>query len=804
MRISLSRATAGGKWHLRPDGMPKVTGSLTYLTDMKQEGMLYGLILRSPHPHAWILSIRTEAAERLPGVHAVITHRDVPGLNLFGIAMPDQPVLCEDRVRYIGDAVAAVAAESEAIAQEAIRLIEVVYEPLPVLASPEQALADHAPKLHPAGNVLHRTNYKKGSVDDAFAQCAVVIEDTYYTPRQMHGYMETEGGLFVPEEGGKLTVYAPTQHGFKDRMQLSRILAIPESDIRVVSSPIGGSFGGKDELNVQPFGALLALKSGKTVKLHYTRWESVRAGLKRHPMAITMRTGADQNGKLIAHQVRIVADTGAYATLGAPVLNFATEHAMGPYRIPHIDIEGTSVYTNNGVSGEFRGFGGNQSVFAMESQMNRLAAALHMDPWDIRQVNLRHRDDLGPLGQRIVETDGAGQVWRAIQSSPIWQRKEQAPAIRNLQESKLSMKPFKFAIPDPSAPLQSEVSAPWIRRGIGAAMTMHGSGLGFGIPDPAGGCISLNAEGKIEAAFGYEEFGQGLLATLEILVMQHFGCTTQDLHLVIGDTAKVPHSGSTTASRATSMMWQSLQKIGPALRLKLLEAASKLTAISIEQLVTGPGGIWLKEELDSVKEDSSSTTATSIFRPVITYLDIAASGIQDLVCNIEFHYPTTPDAIFGGHFLYTYAGVAVEVEVNLLTGRVKVIDQYHAVAAGPVVNPMGYLGQLEGGSSMALGFTLSEDAVMENGHYLTRNLDTYLMPTLLDTPRGFELEAIEDLPEGDIYGPRGVGEVGTVAIAPAVTAAIHAAIGRFATKLPVSPQWIIDDITFMQGGDEYD
>ena len=322
-------------------------------------------------------------------MHAVLTHRDVPGLNRFGIVVPDQPVLCEDRVRYVGDAIAAVAAESAELADYALSLIEVDYEPLPILDSPAAALREDAPLLHPEGNVLHRTQYARGETETAFEQCAHIVEATYRTPRQMHGYMETEGGLFTWETDGRLTVQAATQHGYKDRMQLARILAIPEERIRVISSPIGGSFGGKDELNVQPYGSLLSMQTKRPVKMHHSRRESICAGLKRHPMEVTMRTGIDADGRLLAHSVQIVADTGAYATLGAPVLNFATEHAMGPYRIPNVHVEGVSVFTNNGVSGEFRGFGGNQVIFALESQIDKLAAAAGLSPWELRRRNLR-------------------------------------------------------------------------------------------------------------------------------------------------------------------------------------------------------------------------------------------------------------------------------------------------------------------------------------------------------------------------------------------------------------------------------
>ncbi|CDN45861.1 hypothetical protein BN871_JI_00030 [Paenibacillus sp. P22] len=274
----LDRESSGERWRTRPDGPDKVNGRLTYLTDMKLPDALCGRVLRSAHPHAAIKAISIDKALALPGVHAVLTHKDVPGLNRFGIAFPHQPVFCEDRVRYIGDAVAAVAADSDELAEAALALIEVDYEPLPVLSDPAQALAEEAPRLHEDGNLLHRTEYKTGDAEAAFAGCRHIVENVYSTPRQMHTYMETEGGLFIPEKDGRLTVYSATQHGLMDRMQLARILNWEEERIRVVSSPIGGSFGGKDELNVQPYGCLLALATGRPVRLHNSRMESVRAG----------------------------------------------------------------------------------------------------------------------------------------------------------------------------------------------------------------------------------------------------------------------------------------------------------------------------------------------------------------------------------------------------------------------------------------------------------------------------------------------------------------------------------------------
>lgn len=757
----LNRENSGKRWYQRPDGPDKVAGKLQYLTDLSLPGMLYGRVLRSMYPHARILSLDTSAAEQLEGVHAVLAHCDVPGMNLFGIATPDQPVFCDTVVRYTGDAIAAVAAETPQIAAAALQLIAVEYEELPVMDSPEAALAPDAVLLHPHGNVLHRTEVKRGSAEEAFRTCAYIVEETYCTPRQMHTYMETEGGLFVPEADGRLTVYAATQHGYKDRMQLSRILDMPEESIRVVSSPIGGSFGGKDELNVQPYGSLLALRCKRPVKMHNSRKESVRAGLKRHPMKIEMRTGTDADGRLIAHQVRITADTGAYATLGAPVLNFATEHSMGPYNIPHVDVEGVSVYTNNGVSGEFRGFGGNQAIFAMEGQMDRLAEKLGMDPWEFRRINLRASSDPGPLGQRILQTEGLAQVWEAVEKSELWQRKHS---------------------------LKLQDTPPWIKKGVGAAIAMHGAGLGYGIPDPAGGRLSLTAVGKIEAAFSYEEFGQGLVATLEMMLLDIFACSAADLSIVIGDTDKVPHSGSSTASRSTTMAWMALQRLKAPFISKIKTIASALSGVPEERLVTGSGGVW---EMPAEHGTDGSFNKEPGGNPLVTYAQIAAAADEELIFDTKFDYPTTPDNIVGGHYLYTYAAIITEVEVNMLSGEVKLLDTKHVVAAGPVINPMGYLGQIEGGSVMALGFTLTEDAVMAGGRYLTPNLDTYIIPTICDIHTSLEVEAIQELPEGDPYGPRGIGEVGSVALAPAMAAAIHQATGVWVNRLPINREQLI-------------
>lgn len=735
------------KKRIRPDGKGKVTGKLRYLTDLSFPNMLYGKILRSKYPHARILAIDTERAEKLPGVKAVVTYKDIKGFNGYGIVTPDQPVLCVDKVRYVGDALATVAATSLEIAEHALTLIDVTYKELPLLDDPEKALADDAPLLHPGGNVLHRAAYQKGDVVEGFANCRAIVEETYHVPRQMHAYMETEGGVVVPEKDGKLSIYMGTQHGYKDRFQLARILAMKEEDIRVVSSPMGGSFGGKDELNVQPYGALLAIATGCPVKVHQSRKESVIAGLKRHPMQIKMKTGVDEKGKLVAHQVDILADTGAYSTLGPAILDFAVEHAIGPYRVPHIETKGLSVFTNNGVSGEFRGFGGNQITFALEGQLDRLAEKAGLDPLEIRRRNIREKADPGPMGHRIVTNNGMADTLRSIEQHVAVKRASEPPFPNNK----------------------------WKVIGMGTALAMHGGGLGYGRLDPAGGRMRLTKQGKIEVAFGFEEAGQGILSVIETIVTEGLGCDVSDLKVLIGDTTLVPSSGSTTASRGTSMVWHSLRRMKPIFEDKILRLVSERKQISMEQLRLGSGGVYDGNE-----------------KCVLTYQEVfALTATDDFVVTTNFDFPTTPDAVDGGHFLYTFGAVFAQVEIDLLTGKVKIIDLDQAIAAGPVVSQMGYLGQIEGGGVMALGYTLMEDAIIDKGYYVTKNLDSYLIPSIEDVPFSMKTTAIEDLEKGDIYGPRGVGEIGTVAVAPAIAAAIYDAIGYRVNRLPVSSEGIL-------------
>lgn len=751
----LSRESAGADWHIRPDLADKLDGKPVFLTDRRTQDQLVAKILRAPHPHARILSIDTTEAEALPGVHAVVTHEDVPGSNAFGIVIQDQPALCFDRVRYEGDPVAAVAADTAEIAARAADLIKVAYEVLHILSDPLDALKPDASQLHPDGNLRKTVTHKVGDVEAAFASAAHVVEDVYETPRQMHGFMETEGGVVGPTEDGGLLVQVGGQHGARDRTQLSRILDLPEEKIDVVTSPTGGAFGGKDELTVQPALALLALKTGRCVRLQLSRAEFARAGIKRNPFRIRMKTACDEEGHLVAQQVDAVADGGAYASLSLSVIETAMEHACGPYVVPNVDAVGRLVATNNGTCGAFRGFGCNEMTFAVESQMERLAKKVGLDPVSMRRLNLRTPGAPGYLGQKLAPTQRHGAMLDAAAASPLWKKPQGL----------------------------STDGRSWI--GTGMALCNQGNGLGTVPVDEGDVELALASDGRIEARFGMDEMGQGLVPAALSATADALGIAREDVRVVFGNTALTPDSGSTTASRGTYMVWKGVEQTAPALRQALLALASQQLGVDAAQLDLMAGGI--------VDTRSGANT------PTLSFADLAASvSLDDLPVERQFcTYPKTDHEGGNAHFIYISGAVVVRVAVDRITGMVRVLEYEQHSASGPVLDSAAYLGQMEGAASQGLGMTISEHIHITDGRVVNGNFDTYVMPSFADRPARMTTYALDELDEGDPYGPRGVGELGITGVAPAVTNAIANAFGlddagSWPTQLPLSPETLLD------------
>ncbi|WP_288367675.1 molybdopterin cofactor-binding domain-containing protein [uncultured Marinobacter sp.] len=722
--------------------LQRIGGRLGYATDQQHiPGLLHGAILRSRYAHARLLRVDTTRARSMPGVRAVVTAEDVPGLNRFGIVVRDQPVLCEDRVRYEGDAIAAAAADSLEQARAALEVIDVDYDPLSVVDQAE--MAEQMAPLHGESNLLARDSLTRGDSEAAFARCAVIVEHHYQTPRQMHAFMETEGGVAIPDNNGGVVFRVGCQSGHRDAEQLADILGLKLSQVTVEATPTGGAFGGKDELTIQPVAGILALQTGLPVLVHLDRFESCRVGIKRHPVSVVMTTGCDSQGRILAHRVDALLDTGAYASLGPAVLENFLDHATAPlYRIEAYSVTGRLVYTNNGVSGAFRGFGGNQATFAVESQLDALAEKLTMCPLEFRRINLRTADEPGSRGQPVRWTAPPTEVLAAAAASPLW------------------------------VPAGAAARRRWLT-GTGMAMGAQGNGLGDGLPDSGGGRVSLTAEGRIRLEFGFADYGQNLAEAIVCLVCEGLGCTACDIDVVLGNS-RGPDSGPTSASRSSVLVHGVLANILPRWKNLVRDQARSLTNLPRDELDCGPGGLFLDG------------------RQVLSYQELAEKGQPaEMVVDSSQAFPVAPgqDQPVGRYLQLQIATVA-RVAVDRLTGRVRVTDLHHITAAGRVIYPPGYLGQIEGAAMMGLGMTLTEDMPTLEGRYLADNLDQYMIPTMHDAPDQ-RVDVLDNTPTTDSFPVRGVGELGIEAVAPAICSAIEAATGIRVQRLPVDPGYLL-------------
>lgn len=738
----------------RLDGPEKVTGALNYMTDLTFPDALHGRALRSAHPHALVRRISTERARALPGVACVLTAADVPGLNAFGILIQDQPVLAAGKVRMTGDAVALVAAESEVVAEQALSLIEVEYEPLPPVTDPVQALEPGAPQVHAGGNLLQETKLVRGDMARAFADAAVVVEGTFQTPRQMHAFIETEGGWagFDPADQ-TLTVWCPGQAAYRDRLQLARILGWNPNRIRIISSPIGGAFGGKDELTVQHYLALLAVHCpGRPVKLHYKREESVIASIKRHPFRIEARLGVTADGTFTALQARLVVDKGAYASLGPAVLNLAVEHMAGPYKIAALDLAGKLVYTNNGTNGAFRGFGVPQTCFALESLVDMAADRLGLDRVAIRKQNVVRRGETDAAGHPVESSVAVWECLDAVERSALWQSRAE------------------WIVAAPPGKL----------RGAGVACSVHGVGLGKGVPDFANAALELTAEGRFRLLVAPQEIGQGNSTAYLQMVAEVLGCPPERITIVQGDTGQVPDGGTVTASRGTYAGGMAAVNAARSMLTLLRQGASAELGVAADAVALGDGEAWVAADPER-RTDFGAIAAR-----------MAPSG-RALRAEGYFILPQTAHGLEGivgaPHHVCGYAAQAALVEVDAFTGEARVERVVSAIDCGRVINPQGLEGQSEGGVVMGLGFALLEDTVIEGGRHQTRNITTYILPTMHEAPL-VETIPVESAEETGPFGAKGIGEVVMIPVVAAIPNAIAQATGARVYQLPATPERI--------------
>jgi CO/xanthine dehydrogenase Mo-binding subunit len=761
MTVSREKTKWVGKSVVRKDGRGKVTGEAKFFSDMALPNMLYAKVARSKYPHAEIRKINTAKAEAVPGVVAVLTHKDVPALNGFGILIPDQPVLCSDKVRYLGDAVAVVAAESLEAAERAAELVEADYVPLPTVSDPLEAMRPDAPKVHENGNILRHATVRVGDAEAAFHEATVVVENAYRTGRQMHMYLETEAGIAMLDEKGRLVLYTGGQSPYRDQMQISRSLGIKPEEIRVISTPVGGAFGGKEENTVQIHLAMLAMRTKRPVKMTWTREESGIAGMKRHPMIVTMKTATDREGTLIANQVRIVADTGAYASLGPTVLDVAVENSCGPYRIPNIYIDAYSVYTNNGVAGAFRGFGAPQVNFAIESNLDIIAEKLGMDRLEIRKKNVLREGDLGPFGNKMLGSVGVYETLLKAEHSDLW---------KNRQMHK------------------SKTSAPRCKRGIAVSTAVKGFGFGT-LPDFAAASIQITPTGKFVVGVSCPEIGQGAVTAYSQIAAEALHSDIADIYIASADSQLAPDTGTSSASMALVRGGNAILAAAPKMNELLLEAASKITGEQKRDLEFGDSTI-------SSKRDA---------RKSVTYVKVAqflhTRGSETRVVA-GFEVPRVDKPVEGTieipHWSYMYATAIALVEVDTLTGATKVLQFFLSPDSGRVINPQSYTGQCEGAIVQGLGFALTEETQIENGQIKTDNFTTYIIPTTCDVPE-IQIDPVETYEKIGPFGAKGLGEIGIIPVGSVVANAIYDAIGTRMFTLPATPERVYRAIKEKEG-----
>jgi len=741
------RAVAGlravGRPLPQPDAVAKATGQARYTADLYFDGMLHAKVLRSGYPHARLRRVNVDKARALPGVAAVLTAADVPGAKNHGLIRQDWPVLAYDKVRYVGDAVAIVAAETEALAEEALDLIEVDYEPLPVVASGEAALAPDAPLLHESGNVLEHIEVRRGDVEAGFAEAEVVVEHTYRTPIGEHAFLEPEAAVAVPDKEGNITLYVGSQIPFADRKQVAASLALPEERVRVVHMLTGGAFGGKEDIAGQIHAALLAQATGRPVKLVYSRSESMRTHPKRHATTIIMKTGATRQGRIVAQRVKIVGDTGAYASLGTEVMTRAATHAIGPYDVPNIRVDCYVVYTNNPPAGAFRGFGVPQVHFAAESQMDILAERLGLSPFEIRRRN----------ALRVGGTTATGQVLRE--------------SVGLLE----TMKRVEEAMHRAQAAEEGSGLPPHLHRGWGVACAYKSVGLGGGLSDSAGASVEVTAEGRVIIRAGAAEVGQGLIGVLTQIAAEELGVDPGEVEVILGDTGQTPDGGPTTASRQTYIT-------GNAVRHAAIEVRKMLAAVAAEELDVNPEALRFA--------DGQVLTPCGQALPLAQVAVSARREGRRLRADYVYTPPRTVPLGHAGdmHFAYGYATQAVQVEVNVETGEARVLRVIAAHDVGRAINPLALEGQLQGGVLMGIGYALLENFVVEEGIVRTDSLAKYKIPDIRWTPE-IETIIVEHPTAEGPYGAKGVGEIASIPTAPAITNAIYHAIGLRSFSLPV-------------------
>lgn len=757
VKLSARPGRMVGNSHIRPDAVDKVTGEAKYSDDICFDGMLHARVKRAMIPSAIVRRIDTQKARELPGVAAVLTAEDIPGERTHGLVINDWPSLVGvgERIRYVGDAVAIVAAETREIATQALDLIEVDFEPLPVVRSAVEAAQPDAPKIHESGNLLKHIKVRKGDVNQGFAQADVILEHTFHTPPNDHAFIETECSIARPTADGRMEIYVGSQIPYQDRNQVARALGWSEDRVRIIGMLIGGGFGGKEDIAGQIHAALLANATGRPVKLLYDRHESLIAHPKRHATQIRVKIGARNDGSLTAVETELYGDTGAYASLGEKVMTRATTHSSGPYEVEHVKADCYAMYTNNPPAGAFRGFGVLQSAFAVESMMDMLADRLGIDRVELRRKNALRVGSMTNTGQTLRESVG---LLECIEKVDAEMRRLAGP------------EPFKA---------QAVEGSPYLKRSWGFAVGYKNTGLGGGAPDKAGAEVELYTDGHIEVRTASAELGQGLPAVLQLIACEELGQPPERVRVLLSDTDLTPDGGPTTASRQTYVTGNAVRHAAQALRQAL---ASELA----ERYDIAPEYVRFEEGLARVNGHEV---------PLGEVASQMIAGGRRPMAEITYWAPATQPLGQGGdmHFAFSFAAQAAEVEVDTRTGEVRVLRVISANDVGYAINPLGLQGQIEGGVVMGIGHALVENFIVEEGRVVTDRLARYRVPSITFTPEITSFIVEHPTKDGP-YGAKGVGEIVLIPTLPAITNAIYNAVGVRVDRLPVDQEKIAREL----------
>ena len=734
---------------LRPDGVAKVTGEFSFSSDMRAENMLWGATLRSPHPYARIKSIDTTKALLIAGVHAIITAEDVPGKLTYGLISSDQPVFAKEVVRYMGEPVAAVAADHPETCRRALAAIVVEYEVMAPLVDAELAILPNTPPIHPDGNLIRHQRIVHG---DSNATGDIIVEGNYTIGMQDQAFLGLEAAMAFPDPGAQgVELHIATQWLHEDRGQIPACLNLREDNVRLVLGGVGGAFGAREDISLQVHCCLLALRTGRPIKMQYSREESFFGHVHRHPATIWMRHHANNNGKIVKIEARMVFDGGAYTSTSPAVLINGITHTQGPYQCDNAVVDGYAVRTNNPPCGAMRGFGVVQACFAHEGQMDKIAEACGLSPVEVRLINAMH------TGDKII----TGQIMESV-----------APVERCIRETDA------IPLPPPMSDLVDALELPGgsgltaerknIVRGIGWGVSMKNLMYSEGFDDYATARCTLS-NGIASLKFATSEVGQGFVTLAPQIARSVLG--VDQVVQEVSDT-QIGSAGSTSASRQTWMSGGAVDGACRLVRERMFEHVGKMHNIDpIRLLIDGT------DVVDSIGD----------FR--ISVAD-ATEGVT-FSETFEHHHRKTEDLDVNGqgncHVAFAFVAHRAVVDVDCELGLVKVVQIATAQDVGKVLNPLSALGQLEGGIAQGLGLAVMEEIVLENGKVKNPSFTDYLLPTALDAPSVVAVMIEEPEPQAPL-GAKGIGEPPCISVTPAIVAAIRAATGKALLRVPVRPQ----------------